>query len=212
MPSAPPYGGSARRIVGAAFGQHAGRRRPTWWSRSGPGFLRTWPASSWTGFSGDVRGRHRQRRPTSYAVKHGAQEVVGDAREVLVELRRRPSRRVGRAVGMGRPVPRREGRLGRRDRDRLRAGGLHPGRLADLCPGDRCRQRRHPGRTTTCSRPRAGCRGSLHGGWRAGEVTAVVDLGRDHGPGVRLLLHGLRGRRPPRGAAMARARPTRTGW
>ena len=55
-----------------------------------------------------------------------------------------------------------------------------------------------------------GMPGELHGGWRSGQVdtagAAAHDLGRDDGPRVRLLLHGLR----DRGAVGRRDGPART--
>ena len=101
--------------------------------------LQDFTTSSWTGFSGDVR-IVTVNAARFDAVKHGAHAVVGDAREVLVEL----DAALGDWVAptrVGRPVPRREGRLGCRDRPAA-SRRAHPGRLPDLCPGDRCRQRR----------------------------------------------------------------------
>ena len=47
--------------------------------------LQDFTTSSWTGFAGDVR-MVTVNAARFDAVKHGAQAVVGDAREVLVEL------------------------------------------------------------------------------------------------------------------------------
>ena len=63
--------------------------------------LQDFTTSSWTGFSGDVR-IVTVNAARFDAVKHGAQAVVGDAREALVELDARPGR-LGGAVGLGRP-------------------------------------------------------------------------------------------------------------
>ena len=74
--------------------------------------LQDFTTSSWTGFAGDVR-IVTVNAARFDAVKHGAQAVVGDARETLVELDARPGR-LGRAVRPGPTAPREKARLGRR--------------------------------------------------------------------------------------------------
>ena len=83
--------------------------------------LQDFTTSSWTGFSADVR-IVTVNAARFDAVKHGAQAVVGDAREVLVELDAGAGR-LGRAVRRGPTRARAVKADWDAEIDRLRAGG-----------------------------------------------------------------------------------------
>ena len=197
MPSAPPYGG-ALGIVGSASANTLAAEADVVVAVGTR--LQDFTTSSWTGFSGDVR-IVTVNAARFDAVKHGAQEVVGDAREVLVELD------AAWATGSRRPRgptgPRREGGLGRRDRPAPRRRAHH-GRHADLCPGDRCRQRRVRAGRLRAHRVRRHA-GQLHGGWRTGKVAPGATSGAtmDLEYGFSCMGYEVVA---PWGAAMARAR------
>ena len=173
--------------------------------------LQDFTTSSWTGFAADVR-LVTVNAARFDAVKHA-----------------RPGRRRRRPRDAGRARPRRwatgradaawadraaasEGRLGR-----ARSTGCAPaaaaGRRADLRPGRSASSTTPAARTTTCSPPPAACRASCTAaGAPARSSRTAPDLGRDDGPGVRLLLHGLRGRRALGRGDGPGAAPTPTAW
>ena len=153
--------------------------------------LQDFTTASWTVFCEDVR-MVTVNAARFDAVKHGALDVVGDARETLVELDGRlgdwvaPS---GWAVRVGR-ARRRPGT----PRSTGCGPAAHARRRADLRPGGRVRQRRvRAGRLRADRLRRDAGRAARRLAHRQGHPRR--DVRRDHGPRVRLLLHGLRGRR-----------------
>ena len=172
--------------------------------------LQDFTTSSWTGFAGDVR-MVTVNAARFDAVKHGAQAVVGDARETLVEL--------DAALGdwaapaeLGRPrAAEEQGRLGRARR-RAAAPAAAPDGSLTYAQVDRRRQRRQPARTTTCSPRPAACPASCTAAGAPATVATGRDLRRHDGPRVRLLVHGLRGRRAVGCRDGPRPDPSRTGW
>jgi 3D-(3,5/4)-trihydroxycyclohexane-1,2-dione acylhydrolase (decyclizing) len=163
--------------------------------------LQDFTTSSWTGFSGDVR-IVTVNAARFDAVKHGAQAVVGDAREVLVEL----DAALGDWVAPSAWADRSRAVKADWDAeiDRLRAGGLTPDGSLTYA--------QVTGAVNDASGPEdyvltasGGMPGELHGGWRTGKVTpgstagATMDL--EYGfscMGYEIVA--------PWGAAMARAR------
>jgi len=129
--------------------------------------------SSWTGFSGDVR-IVTVNTARFDAVKHGAHEVVGDARETLVELdaaledwsapdswaRRTATARAEWDAEI----------------DRLRAGGLTPdGSLTYAQVTGVVNDAAGPSDYVLTAS--GGMPGELHGGWRTGKVTPGATSG-----------------------------------
>ncbi len=119
------------------------------------------------------------------------------------------SSRAGRPTPTGPTAPPASGRVGRPRR--RAAGGRRPGRRADLRPGRRRRQRRQRPGGLRAHRLRRDARRAARrlAHRRSSSRTASSDLGRDDGPGVRLLLHGLRGGRAVGCRDGARADPPR---
>ena len=166
--------------------------RPTSCSRSAPGCRtsppRRGPASPPTSGSSPSTPRASTRsstapRPWSATPARSLVELDDALGDWVAPIRRGPTGR--RAVkadwdAHDRPAPRRR---------------AHPGRLADLRPGHRRRQRRQrAGRLRAHRVRRHARRAARRLAHRQGQAR-VADVGRDDGPRVRLLLHGLRGRR-----------------
>ena len=163
--------------------------------------LQDFTTSSWTGFSGDVR-IVTVNAARFDAVKRGAHAVVGDAREVLVELDAALGDWVAPAAWADRS------RAVKADWDaeidRLRAGGLTAdgsltyaqvtGAVNDAAGPDDY--------VLTAS---GGMPGELHGGWRTGKVTPGATSGAtmDLEYGFSCMGYEVVA---PWGAAMARAR------
>ena len=163
--------------------------------------LQDFTTSSWTGFSGDARVVTVNAARFD-AVKHGAQAVVGDAREVLVEL--------DTALG-GWAAPSAWADRSRAVKadwdaeiDRLRAGGLTPDGALTYA--------QVTGVVNDASGPddyvltaSGGMPGELHGGWRTGKVAAGATSGAtmDLEYGFSCMGYEIVA---PWGAAMARAR------
>ncbi len=163
--------------------------------------LQDFTTSSWTGFAGDVR-IVTVNAARFDAVKHGAQEVVGDARESLAELTAAlgdwsaPSAWAGRtaevASAWGAEV------------DRLRAGGLTPdGSLTYAQVTGVVNDASGPDDYVLTAS--GGMPGELHGGWRTGAVVPGATSGAtmDLEYGFSCMGYEIAA---PWGAAMARAR------
>ena len=153
--------------------------------------LQDFTTSSWTGFAGDVR-MVTVNAARFDAVKHGAQEVVGDARETLAELDAAlgdwsaPSAWADRTTEVT--------AVWDAEVDGLRAGGRTPdGSLTYAQVTGVVNDASGPDDYVLTAS--GGMPGELHGGWRTGAVVAGRDLRGHHGPRVRLLVHGLRDRR-----------------
>jgi 3D-(3,5/4)-trihydroxycyclohexane-1,2-dione acylhydrolase (decyclizing) len=157
--------------------------------------------SSWTGFSGDVR-IVTVNTARFDAVKHGAHEVVGDARETLVEL--------DAALGDW-SAPDSWARRTATVRaewdaeiDRLRAGGLTAdGSLTYAQVTGVVNEASGPGDYVLTAS--GGMPGELHGGWRTGKVTPGATSGAtmDLEYGFSCMGYEIVA---PWGAALARAR------
>jgi 3D-(3,5/4)-trihydroxycyclohexane-1,2-dione acylhydrolase (decyclizing) len=163
--------------------------------------LQDFTTSSWTGFSSGVR-LVSVNAARFDAVKHGAQEVVGDARETLVELSSvlgdwtAPSAFAARAASV---------KAGWDDEvDRLRAGGLTPdGSLTYAQVTGAVNDASGPDDYVLTAS--GGMPGELHGGWRTGKVAPGATSGAtmDLEYGFSCMGYEIVA---PWGAAMARAR------
>ncbi len=161
--------------------------------------LQDFTTSSWTGFSDDVRVVSVNAARFD-AVKRGAEEVVGDAREVLAELTEAlggwtaPSGWTDRAAEV----------KGEWDAevDRLRAG-VEPGVLTYAQVTGAVNDASGPGDYVLTAS--GGMPGELHGGWRTGQVTPGATSGAtmDLEYGFSCMGYEIVA---PWGAAMARAR------
>ncbi len=163
--------------------------------------LQDFTTSSWTGFSGDVRVVTVNAARFD-AVKHGAQEVVGDAREVLVEL----DAGLGDWVAPSAWADRSRAVKADWDAeiDRLRAGGLTPdGSLTYAQVTGAVNDASGPDDYVLTAS--GGMPGELHGGWRTGKVTPGATSGAtmDLEYGFSCMGYEVVA---PWGAAMARAR------
>jgi 3D-(3,5/4)-trihydroxycyclohexane-1,2-dione acylhydrolase (decyclizing) len=163
--------------------------------------LQDFTTSSWTGFAGGVR-IVTVNAARFDAVKHGAQAVVGDARETLLELDAAlgewsaPSAWADRAAAVKAEWD--------AEIDRLRAGGLTPdGSLTYAQVTGVVNDASGPDDYVLTAS--GGMPGELHGGWRTGKVAdgptsgATMDLEY----GFSCMGYEVVG---PWGAAMARAR------
>jgi 3D-(3,5/4)-trihydroxycyclohexane-1,2-dione acylhydrolase (decyclizing) len=134
------------------------------------------------------------------AVKHGAQEIVGDAREVLVEL----SSALGQWAAPGAAAARAASVLAEWDVevDRLRAG-VQPGVLTYAQVTGAVNDASGPDDYVLTAS--GGMPGELHGGWRTGKVTPGATSGAtmDLEYGFSCMGYEIVA---PWGAAMARAR------
>ena len=163
--------------------------------------LQDFTTSSWTGFAGDVR-IVTVNAARFDAVKHGAQEVVGDARETLAEL--------GRALGAW-SAPSAWADRTREvatawdvEVDRLRAGGLtSDGSLTYAQVTGVVNDASGPDDYVLTAS--GGMPGELHGGWRTGKVVPGATSGAtmDLEYGFSCMGYEVVA---PWGAAMARAR------
>ena len=173
--------------------------------------LQDFTTSSWTGFAADVR-IVTVNAARFDAVKHSApgrgrrrarERWSSSPRRWATGRRRRGLGRAGRAASWPTwDAARRPAARGRRAR-----------RLAHLRPGRRRRQRRQrPGGLRAHRVRRHAGRAARRLAHRQRHARRVADLGRDDGPRVRLLLHGLRGRRSVGRGDGPGAAPTRTGW
>ena len=161
--------------------------------------LQDFTTSSWTGFSEDVRVISVNAARFD-AVKRGAEEVVGDAREVLVELSASLGSWVAPSSWTGRAAE--EKASWDAEIDRLRAGVVDgtltyaqvTGVVNDASGPDDY--------VLTAS---GGMPGELHGGWRTGKVTPGATSGAtmDLEYGFSCMGYEIVA---PWGAAMARAR------
>ncbi|MDX6372924.1 MAG: hypothetical protein QOD98_1912, partial [Nocardioidaceae bacterium] len=163
--------------------------------------LQDFTTSSWTGFSGEVR-MVTVNAARFDAVKHGAEAVVGDAREVLVEL--------DSSLGdwAAPPTWADRSRAVKADWDaeidRLRAGGLTPdGSLTYAQVTGAVNDASGPDDYVLTAS--GGMPGELHGGWRTGKVTPGATSGAtmDLEYGFSCMGYEVVA---PWGAAMARAR------
>ena len=163
--------------------------------------LQDFTTSSWTGFAPDVR-IVTVNAARFDAVKHGAEPVVGDARECLLEL--------GAALGDWRASPGWSARAAAvradwdADVDRLRAGGLTPdGSLTYAQVTGVVNDASGPDDYVLTAS--GGMPGELHGGWRTGEVMPGATSGAtmDLEYGFSCMGYEIAA---PWGAAMARAR------
>jgi 3D-(3,5/4)-trihydroxycyclohexane-1,2-dione acylhydrolase (decyclizing) len=133
--------------------------------------LQDFTTSSWTGFSGDVR-MVTVNAARFDAVKHGAVAVVGDAREVLVELSGALEGWTAPASWGARPT------VVKRDWDaevdRLRAG-VAAGVLTYAQVTGAVNDASGPDDYVLTAS--GGMPGELHGGWRTGKVTPGATSG-----------------------------------
>jgi len=161
--------------------------------------LQDFTTSSWTGFAGDVR-MVTVNAARFDAVKHGAEAVVGDAREVLVELDpalgdwAAPSSWAERARAVRADWD--------AEIDRLRAG-IAPGVLTYAQVTGAVNDASGPDDYVLTAS--GGMPGELHGGWRTGKVTPGATSGAtmDLEYGFSCMGYEIVA---PWGAAMARAR------
>jgi 3D-(3,5/4)-trihydroxycyclohexane-1,2-dione acylhydrolase (decyclizing) len=163
--------------------------------------LQDFTTSSWTGFAGDVR-IVTVNAARFDAVKHGAQEVVGDARETLVELGEGLGDWVAPAAWAGRAHAVKADWDA--EIDRLRAGGLTPdGTLTYAQVTGAVNDSSGPDDYVLTAS--GGMPGELHGGWRTGKVTQGATSGAtmDLEYGFSCMGYEVVA---PWGAAMARAR------
>ncbi|HET6937230.1 MAG TPA: thiamine pyrophosphate-dependent enzyme, partial [Nocardioides sp.] len=163
--------------------------------------LQDFTTSSWTGFSSGVR-IVTVNAARFDAVKHGAQEVVGDARETLVEL----SAALGDAAAPSSWAARAATVKGEWDAeiDRLRTGGLTPdGSLTYAQVTGAVNDASGPDDYVLTAS--GGMPGELHGGWRTGKVAPGATSGAtmDLEYGFSCMGYEIVA---PWGAAMARAR------
>jgi 3D-(3,5/4)-trihydroxycyclohexane-1,2-dione acylhydrolase (decyclizing) len=163
--------------------------------------LQDFTTSSWTGFSSGVR-MVTVNAARFDAVKHGAEEVVGDARETLVALSAAlgdaaaPSSWAARAATVKAAWD--------ADIDRLRAGGLTPdGSLTYAQVTGAVNDASGPDDYVLTAS--GGMPGELHGGWRTGKVAPGATSGAtmDLEYGFSCMGYEIVA---PWGAAMARAR------
>jgi len=161
--------------------------------------LQDFTTSSWTGFSSTVR-MVTVNAARFDAVKHGAHEVVGDAREVLVEL----SSALGEWAAPAAAAARAAAVLAEWDAevDRLRAG-VQPGVLTYAQVTGAVNDASGPDDYVLTAS--GGMPGELHGGWRTGKVTPGATSGAtmDLEYGFSCMGYEIVA---PWGAAMARAR------
>ena len=163
--------------------------------------LQDFTTSSWTGFSREVR-IVTVNAARFDAVKHGAQAVVGDAREVLVEL----DAALGDWIAPSAWADRSRAVKADWDAeiDRLRAGGLTPdGSLTYAQVTGAVNDSSGPDDYVLTAS--GGMPGELHGGWRTGKVSPGATSGAtmDLEYGFSCMGYEVVA---PWGAAMARAR------
>ncbi len=163
--------------------------------------LQDFTTSSWTGFDEGVRVVSVNAARFD-AVKHGAEAVVGDAREVLVELSALLGPWVAPSSWTGRAAE--EKASWDAEIDRLRAGGLTPdGSLTYAQVTGAVNDASGPDDYVLTAS--GGMPGELHGGWRTDKVTPGPTSGAtmDLEYGFSCMGYEIAG---PWGAAMARAR------